>query len=78
MSPGFYMHANAMDCCIEIIKVQYRDSKRIKARVRWWNLGFTGNAWVLRFNDPIEISTSELPNWKQINPLTHRLNSRHT
>lgn len=62
MASGFYIHKNAMDCYIEILKVQYQDSKRIKARVRWWVLGYTGNPWVARFNDPIEIKLEDFKN----------------
>ncbi len=72
MRPGFYMHRNAMDCFIEITRIQYQDLERLKARVRWLNLGYTGNPWVIRSNDAIEIKVNDLKNWISINPLTHR------
>lgn len=66
------MHRNAMDCFIEITRIQYQDLERLKARVRWLNLGYTGNPWVIRSNDAIEIKVNDLKNWISINPLTHR------
>lgn len=74
MRRGYYMHKDEMDCFIEILRSQYQDSKRFKGRARWWNLGFTGNPWVIRENDPIEIRVKDIKNWIPINPETHRKN----
>lgn len=65
---GYYIHTTAKDCFIEVLKSQFQDSKRFKGRVRWWALGYTGNPWVLRWNDPIEISADQFKNWKHFNP----------
>ncbi len=67
------MHKDAMDCFIELFKIQYEDSKRIKGRASWFNLGFTGNPWVIRLNDPIEIRQEHAEHWIPINPLKHRI-----
>lgn len=60
-----YMHRNAMDLCIQVLKIQYRDSRRIKLKVRWWNLGYTGNPWPLEM-ERIEIKTSDWLNWRPL------------
>lgn len=65
---GYYIHNTARDCFIEILKPQFQDLKRFKGRVRWWALGHTGNPWVLRMNDPIEISADQFANWRPFNP----------
>lgn len=36
--PGFYMHAKALDVFIEVLH---------DGRYRWWNLGYTGQPWML-------------------------------
>lgn len=61
---GFYRHNQFKDVFIEIIKSQYQDAKRFKGRVRWWNLGFTGNPWILFPNEPIEINRKDMNDWK--------------
>jgi hypothetical protein len=68
--PGYYIHEAAMDVFIEILKPQYQDEKRFKGRVRYWNLGFTGNPWVIGFNEPIEIQAKDFSKWRHFNPET--------
>lgn len=67
MRPGFWMHENGMDCCIEVIRVQYSDQKRIIVKARWWNLGYTGNPWLI---DPrvetIKLNRQDLSKWHNI------------
>ncbi len=70
MRRGFYKHKESMDCFIEILRVQYQDSKRVRARVRWWCLGFTGNPWPIRENDPIVIDASQFNNWIRFDGVT--------
>ena len=47
MAPGFYMHENAMDVCLEVISVSHSDLKRINVKARWWNLGYVGNPYCI-------------------------------
>lgn len=67
MRPGFWMHENGMDVCIEVLKVQYRDSKRVILKARWWNLGYTGNPWVI-FPRPetLKLKPEDLSKWHNI------------
>lgn len=73
MRPGFWMHENGMDCCIEVLRIQYSDQKRVKVKARWWNLGYTGNPWLI---DPkietIELKRADLPKWHNI---THKMHT---
>lgn len=78
MRPGFWMHENAMDVCIEIIKVQYGDQKRTKFKVRWWNLGYTGNPWLIPYPDQfarpsvLELQNKDFSKWHNI---THKMHT---
>lgn len=65
---GYYKHERSMDLVMEVLKTQYRDEKRIKVKVRWWNLGWTGNAWTFG-QEKLEIQVSDLKNWKPCNLL---------
>jgi hypothetical protein len=60
---GYYKHTECKDIFIEILNPQYQDTKRFKGRVRYWNLGFTGNPWVLLINEPVEIQAKDFNNW---------------
>lgn len=68
----YYKHKNCMDVCIEILKIQFRNDKKLKARVTWWNLGYTGNPWVIHHNVPIEIQGKDLADWEEIDPTVKR------
>lgn len=72
----FLMHENCLDACIEVLKMQYRDDKRIILKARWWTLGYTGNPWVLNYNfQTIKIKLSDWNKWHNITP---RLNIPRT
>lgn len=62
---GFYKHNECKDVFIEVLKPQYQDSKRFKGRIRYWNLGFTGYPWVLKHNEPVEITSDQYNNWQK-------------
>jgi len=57
----FYMHKNAMDVCVEVVKVTYQDSERIKLKVRWWTLGYSGTPF-LTYDGQVKNVTIENPN----------------
>lgn len=59
----YYMHENCMDVCLQIIKVPYRDDKRVKVKAVWVNLGYTGN--------PYTILKEDLKHWKNITSKIH-------
>lgn len=63
----FYMHKRAMDIFIQVLNVN-----NDQYTVQYHNLGYTGNPWLL----PVPISTitiSDLTEWIEINPFTHRV-----
>lgn len=65
-SRGDWKHENCIDVFIEVIKVQYVDSKRAKLRVIWWNLGYTGNPWTLTQAESLEIQAKDFPKWQRL------------
>lgn len=68
MRSGFYMHENAMDVCIEILRLQYTDAKRVKLKIRWWNLGYVGNPFCIDARGAtITIKASDIHKWKYLN-----------
>lgn len=71
----FYMHKNAMDVCIEVLKVQYQDDKRIKLKVRWWNLGYVGEPYTL-FGDSTDRLTLSKDNWLEWVNITDRISNK--
>lgn len=72
MTSGFYMHENGMDCCLEIMRIQYSDSKRVIIKARWWNLGYSGNPWpIFPQFETVKIKAEDRPKWKNI---THLMN----
>jgi len=71
----FYMHKNAMDVCIEVLKVQYQDDKRIKLKVRWWNLGYAGEPYAL-FGDSTDKLTLSKDNWLEWVNITDQINNK--
>jgi hypothetical protein len=44
---GLYKHKNSMDVFIKVLRTTYRDLNKVKMKVEWWNLGYTGNPWLL-------------------------------
>lgn len=64
MRAGFsYKHESCTDAFIEVMKIQYRDAKRIKVRVIWWTGGATRD-WPSGCVETIEIQREDLPKWK--------------
>lgn len=62
-----YKHENCTDSFIEVIKIQYYDEKRVKARVLWWTQGQT-KCWPTGHVETIEIQRQDLPKWKEFTP----------
>ena len=49
------------------IKIVYRDDKRVKVKIAWWNKGYTGNPWSLGVITKHEISLEKFrSDWKVI------------
>lgn len=44
---GTYIHESAKDLFIQIMKIQYVSTNHLKVRVTWWNIGFTGEPWLV-------------------------------
>lgn len=57
-----YKHENNTDVAFEIIRTHYRDAKRIKLKIFWWNI--VGNPYPLGIIENIEIKMSDWNNWK--------------
>lgn len=57
-----------MDVFVEVLKTTYRGSKYRKIKVRWWNLGFTGNPWPLSCVETVTIQESDWYRWKLFDP----------
>lgn len=62
------IHKNAMDCYIEVL--EKTDEKWL---VNWWNLGFTGNPWLVLEHQLIEVKKEDEKNWIEIDPKTERV-----
>jgi len=62
----FIMHEKMMDVCFEIVKIQYRDDKVYKLKGTWWNLGYTGNPYVIDRNAKITIKAGDWNKWKKL------------
>ena len=66
-SRGDWVHEDFMDVFIEVVKVQYADAKRIKLKIFWWNLGWTGSAMRIFPNSaPFEIKAKDFARWKRL------------
>lgn len=64
---GFYMHVNAMDAVIKILRTPYSDNKRMRLKVEWWNLGYAGKPYKISATPQnITITASEYAKWKQL------------
>lgn len=67
INPGFYMHQNSKDVCIEIVKIQWRGPKKVKFKFYFWNLGYTGNPWKLLPDvQKMEIEYKDLKYWHRL------------
>lgn len=57
MTPGrFYMHKNAMDVAICVMKSFRIKQNRWSLRVQWVNLGYTGSPWPLGVVHRMEVA----------------------
>lgn len=64
MRPGYWMHTNAMDVFIEVVRIQYQDNKRLKLKVRWWNLGYVGRPYCITYRpDTVTINFRDQFKW---------------
>ncbi len=66
MKKWLVTHPRFMDIYMEIVKVVYRDEKRVKAKVLWWNKGYTGNPWLL-FDRPT-VEEFPIEKWNEFIP----------
>lgn len=64
---SFYMHKNAMDCCIQVGSVRHRDPSQLVVAFRFFNLGYSGKPWPLSGYLVQEFDSSDfLMNWVNI------------
>lgn len=70
----YYMHKAAKDVFIEILRVMGPSDNSLSVLVQWWNLGFTGNPWMLpnRTGGPLQqvisIKNDQINNWVEFEP----------
>jgi hypothetical protein len=61
------MHEKSLDVCLEVVRIQYQDMKRMKIRGRWWNLGYSGEPFNLNNNlVTVEIQSKDFKAWHDI------------
>lgn len=61
----YYMHKNAMDVCIDILKWSSSTKDSSTYLVHWINLGYTNNPWGIRVQE-ITIENKDIQNWIEI------------
>jgi hypothetical protein len=68
----YYVHHKFKDVFIEVCKIQYTGPTYRKMKVRWWNIGFTGNPWCLDSRPQIIKIENKKWNqdWSWFDPLT--------
>jgi hypothetical protein len=68
----YYMHKAAKDVFIEVLRVMGPSDDSLSVLVQWWNLGFTGNPWMLpnRTGGPLQqvIKNDHIKNWVEFEP----------
>lgn len=70
------MHKRGMDCFIHLLKHPLRlPDGSVILKVDWYNLGFTGNPWLLNIKQRIRLSPEQLRDWREISPITERAHS---
>lgn len=64
---GFYVHDNTMDVFIEVTRMPYRDAKRVRLKVRWWNFGYVGKPYLISNSEQsITIAAEDIAKWKRL------------
>lgn len=64
----FYTHDEFMDVAVEVVKVQFQDSKKAKLKIRWWNRGWVGKPYDIFLADH-KITIKNFRGWKRLNSL---------
>lgn len=65
--PGkFYIHKNALDVCIEIVRFRFIGDTCSVWYVRRWNLGYTGNPWCIDSVKNYRIDVPQYDNYREI------------
>jgi hypothetical protein len=67
MRKGFWRHERFMDVVMEVLKCGYKDHKRVKVRVMWWNRGQSGKAFPLYIVKSYTIALP-LDKWNYLGP----------
>lgn len=65
----FYMHANALDVCIQVAQIKRLDDEGAHLTVFFWNLGCVGRPWLIEKNSTdIFIPAEVMPEWVYLEP----------
>ena len=73
----FWMHENCLDVCIEVLKNWRFKPGVLTLKVRWWNLGYSGNPFMIPNEsgmplvETIEIKVEDWKKWKCIDDIMH-------
>jgi len=63
----YWMHSQFRDIFIEILRVNYVYSDKIKLKIRYWNLGYTGKPYAIYDVQEYVILAEEYKDWIQLN-----------
>lgn len=61
----FYTHPRFMDVMFQA-HLRYRDDKRVKLRITWWNKGQCGEPYPLGISENITITPEK---WREFKPI---------
>lgn len=62
----FYMHKNALDVLIYVIKVSYIRPNYVKMKVDYVNLGYVGKPYIMNHQNNFIINSNQYANWIHI------------
>ena len=59
----YYMHSNALDTAIQVIKVQFIAEEYVKMKADYINLGYTGKPWIMRRMNHFIVKKEQYDSW---------------
>lgn len=61
----YLTHPAFKDVFIEVVRIQYQDAKRVKAKIIWWNRSQTGKPFTISQVETREFTRAK---WKEFIP----------
>lgn len=62
----YFMHSNALDVCIYVLKIQFNGPDYVKMKVDYYNLGYSGNPWIIERKNNFIVEKEQYSNWIRI------------